>query len=141
MNSSDTDLAVTASNKVLSEYFCPVKPIHIWVLSDRTMFKVTAAITIILCPVVVLLNILVVLAAKTKRELKEHNSNILLASLALADVLTGIISMPLATSLDVLILLRRFLYSCRARNPRQNAWKTFIRSRNVKYFKAKTRAL
>ena len=109
MNSSDTDLAVTASNKVLSEYFCPGKPIHIWVLSDRTMFKVTAAITIILCPVVVLLNILVILAVKTKRELKEHNSNILLASLALADVLTGIISMPLATSLDVLILLRRFL--------------------------------
>ena len=109
MNSSDTDLAVTASNKVLSEYFCPVKPIHIWVLSDRTMFKVTASITIILCPVVVLLNILVVLAVKTKRELKEHNSNILLASLAIADALTGIISMPLATSLDVLLLLRRFL--------------------------------
>ena len=109
MNSSDTDLAVTASNKALSEYFCPVKPIHIWVLSDRTMFKVTATITIVLCPVVVLLNILVILAVKTKRELKEHNSNILLASLAIADVLTGIISMPLATSLDVLLLLRRFL--------------------------------
>ena len=109
MNSSDTDLAVTASSKVLSEYFCPVKPIHIWVLSDRIVFKVNAAIAIILCPVVVLLNILVILAVKTKRELKEHNSNILLASLAIADVLTGIISMPLATSLDVLLLLRRFL--------------------------------
>ena len=109
MNSSDADLTVNASSKVLSEYFCPVKPIHIWVLSDRTMFKVTAAITIILCPVVVILNILVILAVKTKRELKEHNSNILLASLAIADALTGIISMPLATSLDVLLLLRRFL--------------------------------
>ena len=109
MNSSDTDLAVNASNKVLSEYFCPVKPIHIWVLSDRTMFKVTAAITIILFPVVVLLNILVILAVKTKRELKEHNSNILLASLAIADVLTGIISIPLTIILDVLLLLKRFL--------------------------------
>ena len=109
MNSSDADLTANASSKVLSEYFCPVKPIHIWVLSDRTIFKVTAAITTILCPVVMILNILVILAVKTKRELKEHNSNILLASLAIADVLTGIISMPLATSLDVLLLLRRFL--------------------------------
>lgn len=109
MNSSDTDLVGTASNKVLSEYFCPIKPIHIWVLSDRTMFKVTAAITIILFPVVVLLNILVIMAVKTKRELKEHNSNILLASLAIADLLTGIISMPATISLDVLLLLKRFL--------------------------------
>ena len=109
MNSSDTDLAVNASNKVLSEYFCPVKPIHIWVLSDRTMFKVTAAITTILCPVVVTLNILVILAVKTKRELKNHNSNVLLASLAIADALTGIISIPLTISLDVLLLLRRLL--------------------------------
>ena len=55
------------------------------------MFKIAAAITIILCPVIVLLNVLVILAVKTKRELKEHNSNILLASLAIADVLTGVI--------------------------------------------------
>ena len=58
---------------------------------------------------VVLLNILVILAVKTKRELKEHNSNILLASLAIADALTGIISIPLTISLDVLLLVRRFL--------------------------------
>ena len=108
MNSSDTGLAVIASNKALSEYSCPVKPIHIWVLSDRTVFKINAAIAIILCPVVVLLNILVILAVKTKRELK-HNSNILLASLAIADALTGIISIPLTISLDVLLLVRRFL--------------------------------
>lgn len=109
MNSSNTDLAVNTSSQVLSEYFCPVKPIHIWVLSDRTMFKITAAITIILCPVVVLLNILVILAVKMRRELKEHNSNILLASLAIADVLFGAISIPLTISLDVLLLLKRFL--------------------------------
>ena len=109
MNFSDTDLGVNTLSKVLSEYFCPIKPIHIWVLSDRTMFKTTAAITIIVCPVVVLLNILVILAVKTKRELKEQNSNILLASLAIADVLTGTISMPVTVSLDVLLLLKRFL--------------------------------
>lgn len=109
MNSSDTDSSANASSNVLSEYFCPVKPIHIWVLSDRTMFKIAAAITIILCPVIVLLNVLVILAVKTKRELKEHNSNILLASLAIADVLTGVISAPVTISLDVLLLLKRFL--------------------------------
>ena len=109
MNSSDTDSSANASSNVLSEYFCPVKPIHIWVLSDRTLFKITAAITIILCPVIVLLNVSVILAVKTKRELKEHNSNILLASLAIADVLTGVISAPVTISLDVLLLLKRFL--------------------------------
>lgn len=109
MNSSDIDSSTNASSSVLSEYFCPVKPIHIWVLSDRTMFKISAAITIILCPVIVLLNVLVILAVKTKRELKEHNSNILLASLAIADVLTGVISAPITISLDVLLLLKRFL--------------------------------
>lgn len=109
MNSSDIDSSANASSNVLSEYFCPVKPIHIWVLSDRTMFKISAAITIILCPVIVLLNVLVILAVKTKRELKEHNSNHLLASLAIADVLTGVISASVTISLDVLLLLKRFL--------------------------------
>ncbi len=112
MNSSNTDITANASShvvQVLSEFFCPVKPIHIWVLSDRTEFKIAAAITLIICPVAILLNILVILAVKLRRELKEHNSNILLASLAVADVLMSAVSMPLAICLDVLILLKRYL--------------------------------
>ena len=109
MNSSNTEPAADVSSQVLSEFFCPVKPIHVWVLSERTAFKITAAITLAICPVSILLNILVVLAVKRRRELKQHNSNILLASLAVADVLMGAVSMPLTICLDVLILLKRFL--------------------------------
>ena len=109
MNSNNTDLAEKDSSQVLSEFVCPVKPIHTWVLSERTAFKVSAAITLIICPVAILLNILVILAVKLRRELKEHNSNILLASLAVADVLMGAISMPLIICLDVLILLQQHL--------------------------------
>ena len=110
MNSSTVkELAANASSQVLSEFFCPVKPIHIWDLSERTMFKITAAITIVVCPVTILLNILVILAVKLRRALKEHNSNILLASLAVADVLMGVVSMPLAICLDVLVLVKRYL--------------------------------
>jgi len=47
----------------------------------------------------------VITAVKTRRELKK-NSNILLSSVALADLLVGAASMPLAITLDVLIIQR-----------------------------------
>ena len=109
MNFSNTELADNASSQVSSELFCPDNPIHIWVLGERTMFKITAATTLVMSPVTILLNILVILAVRLSGKLKEHKSNILLASLAVADVLMGAISMPLTISLDVLVLLKQFL--------------------------------
>ncbi|KAL9988241.1 hypothetical protein ACROYT_G002665 [Oculina patagonica] len=109
MNSSNTDLVANASSQVLSEFFCPVKPIYIWALSERTLFKIATATTIVISSVAILLNILVILAVKLRRELKEHHSNILLSSLAVADVLMGAVAMPLTICLDVLVLLKRFL--------------------------------
>ena len=104
MNPNSTDLAASASSQVLSELFCP--PIHIWVLSDTTSFKITAATTISICPVTILLNILVIVAVKRKRDLQNNNSNTLLASMAVADVLVGAISMPLTIISDVLVLVK-----------------------------------
>lgn len=90
-------------------FFCPVEPVFVWVLSETATFKIAAATTIIVCPVAILLNILVILAAKMKSGLKEHNLNILLASLAVADVLMSSISMPVTIALDALLLLKHFL--------------------------------
>ena len=101
---NSTDLAASASNQVLPELFCP--PIHIWVLSDTTLFKITAATTITICPVTILLNILVVLALKKRRDLQKNNSNILLTSMAVADGLLGTVSMPLTIISDVLVLTK-----------------------------------
>ena len=104
MNPNSTDLAVTFSSQVLSELFCP--PIQTWVLSDLTLFKITAAATIIICPVSVLLNILVIFAVKRRRDLQRNNSNILLGSMAVAGVLVGAVSMPLTIISDMLLLAK-----------------------------------
>ena len=52
-----------------------------------------------------MLNLLVIIAVKTRRELKK-NSNILLSSVALADLLVGAVSMPLSITLDALVIQR-----------------------------------
>ena len=104
MNSSDTDLTTDTSSFVPSELFCP--PIQTWVLSDATLFKVTAATTIMICPVAILLNILVIIALKRRGDLKNINSNILLASMAVAGVLVGAVSMPLTIISDALVLAK-----------------------------------
>lgn len=104
MNSSDTDLTTDTSSVVPPELFCP--PIQIWVLSDTTLFKITAAVTIIICPVTILLNILVIIAIKRRGDLRNINSNILLASMAVAGVLVGAVSMPLTIISDVLVLAK-----------------------------------
>ena len=104
MSPNRTDLAASASSQVQSELFCP--PIHVWVLSDETSFKITSATTIIICPVTILLNILVVISVKRSKALRKHNSNILLASMAVAHVLVGAVSMPLTIISDVLVLVK-----------------------------------
>lgn len=110
MNSSNADLSANASSQVLFSFFCPVEPVFVWVLSETATFKIAAATTIIVCPVAILLNILVILAAKLKRGLKEHNLNILLASLAVADVLMSSISMPVTIALDVPVTSSQALF-------------------------------
>ena len=104
MITNSKDLAASASSQVLSELFCP--PIQIWVLSDTTLFKITATVTIIICPVTILLKILVILALKRRRDLQNNKSNILLASMAVADVLVGAVSLPLTIISDVLVLAK-----------------------------------
>ena len=104
MNPNSEDLAASASSQVLSELFCP--PIQVWVLDDETLFKITAATTIIICPVTILLNVLVILSVKKRKDLQNNNSNILLASMAVAGVLVGAVSMPLTIVSDVLVLVK-----------------------------------
>ena len=104
MNSSNTDLTTDTSSLVPAELFCP--PIQTWVISDTTLFKITAAVTVIIFPVTILLNILVIMAVKGRKDLQKNNSNILLASMAVAGVLVGAVSMPLTIILDVLVLTK-----------------------------------
>ena len=111
MNLSNTDSIVeNASSQVPSEFFCLFNSTYnsLWDVSETTTFKITAAITLLVSPVSILLNILVILAVRLSGNLKEHKSNILLASLVVTNVLIGAISMPLTIGSDVLVILKQF---------------------------------
>ena len=106
MNNTES-LGANSSSETRSVFYCPRSPGFIWDLNHTTSLKIIVAVTTIACPVTILLNLLVIIAVKMKRELK-RNSNILLSSLAAADLLVGAVSMPLSITLDALVL-QRFL--------------------------------
>ena len=102
----DTESLANSSNESrLSMFYCPELPQFIWDLNQTTSLKITVAIAAIACPVTVLLNLLVIIAVKTRRELKT-NSNILLSNVALIDLLVGAVSMPMSITLDLLVIHR-----------------------------------
>lgn len=109
MNVNHADLAANDSSLAQSIFFCPYKPIFTWILSDKTTFYATVSIISTACPITILLNIVVITAVKKTRRL-QNKSNILLASLALADLLVGAVSIPLNISLDVLLLCKAVNY-------------------------------
>ena len=60
-------------------------------------------VNIITCPFIIVLNVLVMIAVKTKARLKT-NSNITLCCLAFTDVLVGIIAQPVFTAVTIVIM-------------------------------------
>ena len=96
-------LVANSSRETRSVFYCPKSPEFTWHLNHTTFQKITLAVTTIACPVTILLNLLVIIAVKTRRELKK-NSNILLSRLAAIDLLVGAVSMPLTIALDALVL-------------------------------------
>ena len=102
----DTESLVNSSDETRSVFYCPDSPEYIWDVNDTTSFKIIVAITAIACPVTVLLNLLVIIAARTRRELKKNSNILLLPCVALADLLVGAVTMPVAITLDSLIIQR-----------------------------------
>ena len=100
---NDTESLANSFNETRSVFYCPMSPQYIWDLNRTTHLKIILAVTIIACPVTILLNLLVIIAVKTRRELKE-NSNILLSSLAVADLLVGAVCMPLTITLSAFVV-------------------------------------
>ena len=105
MTVKNTASPANSSNETRSVFYCPELPQFIWDLNHTTSVKIIVTITAIACPVTVLLNLLVIIAVRTKRDLKK-NSNILLSSVAFSDLLVGAVSMPLSISVDLLVIHR-----------------------------------
>ena len=105
MTVKSTESLANSSNETKSVFYCPESPQFTLDLNHTTPLKIIAAITAIACPVTILLNLLVIIAVKTRRELKTV-SNALLSSVALADLLVGAVSMPLSIASDALVIQR-----------------------------------
>ena len=105
MSVKNTESLANSSNETRSVFYCPELGQFIWDLNHTTYFKIIVAIMTVACPFTVLLNLLVIIAVKTRRELKK-NSNILLLSVALSDLLVAAVSMPLSITLDALVIQR-----------------------------------
>ena len=103
MNSSRIDSTGIGSSESPSVYFCPSKTVYTWILDETTAFYATITTKSIAVPITIVLNILVIVAVNKRRELQK-NSNILLASMAVADLVVGAVSMPLTITTDVLLV-------------------------------------
>ena len=77
-------------------------PHIIWDLQDTTSPWVFAAVAFLISPPAVLLNALIIIAVKRRRELK-RTSNILLSSLAVTDLLVGSLCVPLSAVVRLLV--------------------------------------
>ena len=103
MNLSETDSEAIDPSESPSVYFCPTKPIYTWILTETAAFYVSITAKSIASPLTVLLNVLIIVAVWRRRALQK-NSNILLTSMAVADLLVGAVSMPLTIASDILLL-------------------------------------
>ena len=85
-----------------SVFSCPHNPNFVWDPTDKIFPWVMVAIVSIASPAAVILNILVIAAVRSRKELQKH-SNILLSSVAAADILVGAINLPLSATVDFVI--------------------------------------
>ena len=89
--------------------FLPINPAN--VSADlRAVFIARIAVNALTCPLVILLNILVMVAVKTKRQLRTK-SNIALACLAMTDLTIGL-TQPLQAASETLLLKGEANISC-----------------------------
>ena len=112
MNLSETDSEKIDLSESPSEYSCPYEPVYTWILTETAAFYVTITTKSIASPFAVLLNLLIIVAVRNRRALQK-NSNILLSSMAVADLLVGAVSMSLTIASDILLREKLSLKICK----------------------------
>lgn len=94
MNDSKSTATNFSVNRNVT-YGCSYMSMLIWDADDTVNIVITYVITCVSCPFIILLNTLII-AAVAKNESLQKNSNFLLSSLAVADLLVGTVSQPLS---------------------------------------------
>ena len=103
MDQRKTELNTSSiSNTTRSVFSCPHDPQLVWDLHDTTSPWIFAAVASIISPTAVLLNALVIIAVKQRKEL-QRASNILLSSMAVTDLLVGSICVPLSAVVGLFV--------------------------------------
>ena len=102
MDLNDMETTANSSFKARSVFYCKYNPTFTWDLTETIFPWVLLAIVSIASPIAVILNVLVMTAVRTRKEL-QRASNILLSSMAVADILVGAINMTLSVTIDLLI--------------------------------------
>ena len=105
MAANNTTVSHDFTYASISLYFCQKPPYLIWELTNTTLPWILDVVIFTAAPVTTVLNILVVVALNKSRELQKL-SNILLCSMAVTDLITGAITMPMSAIVDVLMLTR-----------------------------------
>ena len=101
MSVSNSGDSFVASSKPV--FFCPRDPLLVWDLKNKVSLQLAIAITAIAALFTTFLNTLVIVTIQKTRQL-QTNSNILISSLAITDLLVGAVSTPLIITVDALIL-------------------------------------
>ena len=105
MELNDTETQANSSTEDRSVFNCPKAPDLTWDLNETTFPWNLVGMKSFASPMTIFLNALVVLIVKRDKRFQK-NSYILLSSLAAADLLVGVVTMPLSGSMDLLLALQ-----------------------------------
>ena len=101
-NDTQTNINSSSVASYRPVFSCPQSPNFVWDTTNEIFPWIMVAIVSIASPAAIILNILTIAAVKSRNELQK-NSNILLSSMAVADILVGAINMPLSALVEFVI--------------------------------------
>ena len=111
MDMSDNETNYSSSSLT---FYCRYAPHVLWEVSGGSAFQLILGLMTVIASSLptILLNAFIILAIKQRKELQKP-SNILLSSLAVADLLVGAIAMPTSTIIDLFTFRQvSFEYTC-----------------------------
>ena len=102
MDQNEEETASSLSNTTSPVFDCSHAPGFMWDVHDNTFPWTFAVVASIFSPAAILLNVLVILTARRRRELMRH-TNTLLSSMAVADLVGGGFCIPLSAIVGLLL--------------------------------------